>query len=343
MTGIGIIGLGRVGRGLVRELLARGLGPSLRLLAETDPAGRGAEALAADYAYLLGFDTAAGRLGSVVGSDGPALLLDGARVGLDVSGSPHSADWAGAGVEVLIEATGVASVGEAAASLAPERVRRVLITRSTACCDVTLMRGVNLSSFDPEQHRVISCSTCTANAAAPVLMLLQRSYGIERANLTTVHPALSGDTLLDAPAPQATAGRSGLTVRPLGSKVARTTAVVLPELEGRLSSMSLRVPTLTVNALMADVALERPPVGEAELAEMLARAAAGELKGVLALDEGFAGRPKVAADFALDPHSAVVDMNWLRLNGRLLRLLIWHDNEYAYCRRVVDVLQHVTA
>ncbi len=330
-----------MGRGLVRELWARGLGPGLRLVAEADPAGRGAEALAADYAYLLAFDTAAGRFGARVGAEGGALLLDGMRVGLDVSGRPGAVDWAGAGVEVLIEASGVPAVAEAAAGLAPERVRRVLITRSAACCEVTLVRGVNLDAFDRGRHRVISCSTCTANAVAPVLMLLQGAYGVERANLTTVHPALSGDTMLDAPAPEAAAGRSGLSVRPLESQVARTTAMVLPELEGRLAAMSLRVPTLTVNALMADVVLERPPAGEAAVADLLAEAAAGELKEVLALDAGFAGRPKVAADFALDPHSAIVDLNWLCLNGKLLRLLIWHDNEYAYCRRVVDVLQHV--
>jgi glyceraldehyde 3-phosphate dehydrogenase len=252
-------------------------------------------------------------------------------------------DWAGAGVDILVEASGDAASISQAAGLAGGAVKKVVVTRSAAPAQATLVKGVNLETYRPKAHHVISCSTCTANAAAPVLMLLDQAYGVERASLTTVHPALSADTLLDAPAPEFAAGRSGLGVRPVSSEVARTTAQVLPELEGRLVSMSLRVPAMMVNALVADVTLARPPASAAEAARLFARAAAGPLAGVLRLEEGLLGRPRPAGDFTGDAHSAVVDAAWLALTGPLMRLVIWHDNEHAYCQRVADVLEVVAA
>jgi glyceraldehyde 3-phosphate dehydrogenase len=174
-----------------------------------------------------------------------------------------------------------------------------------------------------------------------VLKVLDEAFGVVSAGIATIHPALSGDTLLDAPAAEASAGRSGLGVRPVNSEVARTTAQLLPHLSGRLMAMSFRVPTLLVNALLADLVLERPPANLEAVIQVLATAMAGPLKDVAALEEGFLGRPRVAADFLGDPHSARVDLNWLSLCGPLLRLLLWHDNEYAYCRRVADTLEEI--
>ena len=339
MTGVGLIGFGRVGRGLFRELFAKRPGLWVRAVAEVNPCGRPPAELTADLAYLLAHDQACGRFPGQVSAQGANLLVEGQAIPVFYGGQPQAVAWREMGVDILVEASGDPLAAEAAGALAGQAVAKVVITRSALSAHATLVRGLNLDSYDPARDHLISCSTCTANALAPVLKVLDQAYGVASAAVATVHPALSGDTLLDAPAPEAAAGRSGLGVRPVASEVARTTAQLLPHLEGRLMAMSLRVPTLLVNALIADLVLERPPEGVDQVAELLRAACAGPLQGVAALEEGFLGRPRVAADFLGDPHSALVDLNWLGLRGPLLRLLIWHDNEYAYCCRVADTLE----
>jgi len=265
--------------------------------------------------------------------------VDGRPVPVLYGGQPRRVDWRGLGVSMLVEASGDAAAAREAAALAGQGVDKVVITRSAQTADATLVRGLNLETYDPARHHVVSCSTCTANALAPVLKVLDQAFGVQSAGIATIHPALSGDTLLDAPAPEAAAGRSGLGVRPVGSEVARTTAQLLPHLAGRLMAMSFRVPTLLVNALLADLVLERPPASREEVVRVLRQAIQGPLKDVVALEEGFLGRPRVAADFLGDPHSARVDLNWMCLSGALLRVLLWHDNEHAYCLRVADTLE----
>lgn len=338
MTGVGVIGLGRVGRTLVRELWLRGQGGALMAVAEVNPAGRDAAELTADLAYLLAHDPSYGRFPAPVSAQGANLVIAGRAVPVFYGGSPAAVDWAAQGVNVLVEASGDPAAAAEASGLAGGAVAKVLITRSEAAADVTLVKGVNWDAYDPIRHRVVSCSTCTANALAPVLKVIDAAFCVASGAIATIHPALSGDTLLDAPAPQASAGRSGLTVRPVTSEVARTTAQVLPQLKGRLSAMSLRVPTLLVNALIADLVLTRPPAGVDDVVALLEAACAGPLAGIAAIERGFLGRPRVAADFLGDTHSALVDINWMSLNGALLRLLLWHDNERAYCARVADAL-----
>lgn len=342
-TGVGLIGFGRVGRGVFRQLYQRGQQLLVRAIAELNPAGRDPAELTQDLAYLLAHDPAYGRFPGEVGVQGSCLLVDGQAIPVLYSADPQAVDWRALGVDILVEASGDAQAAQAAGALAGIKVAKVVITRSASQADATLVRGLNLQDYDPTRHHVISCSTCTANALAPVLMAVDQAFGVQSAAIATIHPALSGDTLLDAPAPEATAGRSGLGVRPVNSEVATTTAQLLPHLAGRLTAMSFRVPTLLVNALLADVVMERPPAEPSQVVEALRQAMAGPLMGVAALEEGFLGRPRVAADFLGDDHSARVDINWLSLRGPLLRLLLWHDNEHAYCCRVADTLEVIAA
>ncbi|MFH1033253.1 MAG: glyceraldehyde 3-phosphate dehydrogenase NAD-binding domain-containing protein [Pseudomonadota bacterium] len=339
--GIGLMGFGRVGRGLFRELWRRDGALRVAAVAEINPGGRDPAQLTADLAYLLAHDPVYGRFPGRVGATGAQLLVDGRPVPVLLGGQPRQVDWGGLGARVLVEASGDQAAADAAAGLAGAGVDKVVITRSARTADATLVRGLNLATYDPARHHVISCSTCTANALAPVLGVLDEAFGVASAGIATIHPALSGDTLLDAPAVEASAGRSGLGVRPVSSEVARTTAQLLPRLEGRLMAMSFRVPTLLVNALLADLVLERPPADRERVIAVLREATAGPLKDVAALEEGFLGRPRVAADFLGDPHSARVDLNWLELRGPQLRVLLWHDNEHAYCCRVADTLEEI--
>lgn len=339
MNGMGLIGFGRVGRGLLRALLQRGRMDDLRLVSEANPCGRDPEELTANLAYLLASDSIAGAFPADVSAQGTNLLLGGREVPVMFGREPDEIDWAGYGVDILVEASGDDASVKAAAELAGDKVKKVVVTRSESAAQTTLVRGVNMDAYDPAAHHVVSCSTCTANAAAPVLMILDRAFGIEQGSLLSVHPALSGDTLLDGPDEDFAAGRSGLWVRPVPSGVARTTTQVLPHLEGRLTSMSLRVPTTIVNALYADLLLARPPASLKEVIDILEAEASDKLAGIVALERGILGRSRPAIDFAGNPHSSVLDLNWLALTGSMLRVLIWHDNEYAYCQRVADALE----
>jgi glyceraldehyde 3-phosphate dehydrogenase len=339
MSGIGLIGFGRVGRGLLRALQERGRMADLRLISEANPCNRNPEELTANLAYLLASDSVAGNFPADISANGSKLVLDGREVPVVFEQKPDEVDWAANKVDILVEATGDDASVEAAASLAGGAVMKVLITHSEVRAQVTLVRGVNMETYDPATHHVISCSTCTANAAAPVLNIIDQAYGLEQGSLVSVHPALSGDTLLDGPDADFSSGRSGLSVRPVPSEVARTTTQVLPHLEGKLMSMSLRVPTTIVNALYADLLLARPPASLKELIEILEAEASSKLAGVISLERGLLGRSRPAVDFAGNPHSSVLDLNWLALNGSMLRMLIWHDNEYAYCQRVADALE----
>ncbi len=343
MIGVGLIGFGRVGRGLLRELHRCRPGLEVRAVCELNPRGREPAELVANLAYLLKHDSTSGAFSPTLSARDQVIILDQREIPVFLDRAPSEVDWADLGVRLLVEASGDPRAAEQAAALAGGVVDRVLITRSAQPAQVTLVPGVNLGHYRPERHRVISCSTCTANAAAPVLMIMDREFGIQQASLISVHPALSGDTILDAPHPVFAAGRSGLGLRPVPSQAARTTAQVLPSLQGRLVAMTLRVPTPVVNALMVDAVLEDPPRGPERVAQVLEQAAEGELKGILALERGFLEQPRVAVDFAGSRHSALVDLNWLALEGPLLRLLIWHDNETAYCARVADILETVAA
>ena len=338
MVNLGLIGFGRVGRRLFREIHARNLG-NVVAISEINPHGRKANELTANLAYLLAHDSTAGPWSVGVSVRNDTLLVDDREIRVVFCQSPEAVDWSAAGVRILVDATGRSDIAECASALAGSRVDKVLITHSACAAQATLVRGVNLETYDPHCHHVISCSTCTANALAPVLKILDGAYGVDQAAATSVHPALSGDTLLDVPAREFAAGRSGLGVRPVTSEMAHTVAQLLPRLEGRITAMSLRVPTMVVNTLLLHAVLARPPQSASEVAEILRNASQGELKGVLALEKGFLGQPKAAADFIDDPHSAVVDLNWLSLTGCLLNILIWHDNEYAYCCRVADTLE----
>lgn len=343
MPGLGLIGLGRVGRGVVRELHRRGLIDQIRVISELAPARRSPEQHTVDLAYLLAHDSTYGPMPATVEAKGREIIIDGHAVAVSHEPQPGRVPWDVLGVDLVVEATGDPAVMSEARTVLQGGVQRVLLTGYGEESEVTLVRGVNWGRYDPDAHRLIGCSTCTANALGPILKSLLADYGINRVAITSVHPALSNDTFLDSPGYPAAAGRSGLTVRAVPSGMARSLAQLLPGLNGKITALSLRVPTATVNALVVDVDLQRPPRGRDQVQAAFEQYAAGELKGVLRLDAGFFGRCRTAADFIGDPHSAVIDLNWVDLVDGGLRFLVWHDNEFAYCCRVVDLVQKIMA
>ena len=343
MAGLGLIGFGRVGRTLTRVLHQRGALDSLACISELNPSGRDPAELTANLAYLLAQDSVYGPFSGEVSAEGENLIINGRPVRCCYFADPREVDWAGHGVKLVVEATGDPTATAAASGLLERGVVKVVITRQEAASHIALVRGLNLEDYDPARHHLISCSTCTANALAPVLSVIDHDYGVAWAGVASIHPALSCDTLLDGPADQFALGRSGLGVRAASSGVAESVGRLLPRLAERISAMTFRVPSTTVNALLADMVLQRPPAEAGQVLAMLEQAAAGPLAGVMRLDHGFLGRPRAAEDFKADPHSAVVDAAWLELKGPMLRLLLWHDNEWGYCQRAADIIQRVSS
>lgn len=342
MTGLGLIGFGRVGRTLLRVLHQMGRSELVRGISEINPHGRDPDELTANLAYLLAHDSTYGILDAQVSAQGTSLILDGREIPCFFTPYPGTVDWAGLGASVVVEASGDPKAAKAAAGLPSQGVAKVVFTCSEATADITLVRGLNLDAYDPSAHHLVSCSTCTANALAPLLALLDDAYGVAWASVATVHPALSGDTMLDQPCKEFALGRSGLGVRAASSGLAASVGRLLPNLAERIEAMSFRVPTTDVNALLANLVLERPPGSSDHIVDLLQEAEDSSLAGVMRLDHGFLGQSRMADDFKGDPHSAVVDLAWLSLRGPMTRLMIWHDNEWAYCMRVADVIETVS-
>jgi len=334
-VGIGLVGLGRIGRGIVRELAKAGWPVRVNAIAEINPRGRPEPEMVANLAYLLEFDSTYGRFPGRVEADGTRLILDGTPAKVFFSPDPAQVDWRARGCEIVVEASGDERVGAAAARLVDQGLK-VLITRSAAHADIVLIRGFNWNAYDPARHRVVACGSCTLNAAAPVVKLVERHWGVEELNALSVHPALSADRLLDAPAGEFAEGRGAWAIRPVRSGLAHGLQLLMPELKGKVSAMTMRVPTQVVNALVLVFNLRRPPASVSEVMERFEEASREELAGVVEVNRGRYGQGLVSVDFTGAEASAIVDRLWCDLRGRMLRMVVWHDNEAGYCRRVVE-------
>ncbi len=339
---IGLNGFGRIGRAIARILLARGHHELVHI--------NDLNADVANLAYLLKYDTTYGKLGGEVRADGAALAIAGRRVPVTHQPDIAEVDWSGAGVDVVIEATGVTRNEQHARALIP-RMRSVLVTHAAPTADFTLVFGATEKAFDPAQHRIVSTSICDACAVAPVMRALHARFGVDYGFITTLHPWLSYQNLMDGPSrsqayPGSTHSHYALGRASVGSLIPKPTTVVgaceriVPEITGLLKSMSYRVPTACVSSADLSLHLEREATEESVLEVLHAlRASQGTREVIRITDE-----PLVSTDYLGDSHSCIIDTRWLMLNrGRQLKLVLWYDNEWGYSSRVVDALDLVAA
>jgi len=241
---------------------------------------------------------------------------------------------------VVLEASGSVTNGNQVRDLIKDSVNNVIFARGAPDVDLTMVWGVNNQDYDPERHHVLSASTCTGNAMVPVAYVLDKHYGIESGNITTIHPVLSDQKSTDVAYPgDFRLGRDPHTsIIPTATKVAQSVATVLPQLEGRLSAISYRIPTRIVSVIDSTMLLRRD-VSEKEIKELLQSYEAGSLEGVLECDEK---SRKVTIDYLKSPASAIVLMDEIRVvNKRMASLSIIHDNEWAYCCRVRDIINYL--
>lgn len=330
---LGINGFGRMGRLAVRALREHA---ALRLVHVNEVKG-GVEAAA----HLLEFDSVHGRYPGTVGREGDRLVIDGNAVGFSEHRAPAEIDWAALGVDVVIESSGAFKTADTLTPHLARGARAVVVAcpvKSPGVLNVVM--GCNDHLYDPAVHRIVTAASCTTNCLAPVVKVLHESIGIERGAITTVHDVTNTQVVVDAPHKDLRRARSALnSLIPTSTGSATAITLIYPELQGKLNGIAVRVPLL--NASLTDAVFEmRRDTTVDEVNGLLRAAAEGSLAGIL----GFEERPLVSADFVNDTRSGIVDgPSTMVIDGRMVKVLAWYDNEYGYAFRLVDLAAKVAA
>ncbi|HEU0030826.1 MAG TPA: glyceraldehyde 3-phosphate dehydrogenase NAD-binding domain-containing protein [Kofleriaceae bacterium] len=334
---IGINGFGRIGRAVTRILLESG---KHRIVHIND-----LNVDKENLAYLLKYDTTYGRLAQKVDATYEGLHVGDASIRVTHVNDIAAVDWQHGEVDVVIEATGT-SLNEKHARKVADSIAPVLITHAAPSADYTLVFGATEQGFDAKKHRVVSTSICDAIAAAPVLKTLDERFGVEFGFITTLHPWLSYQNLMDGPArsqayPGATYSHYPLGRSSVGALIPKPTTVVsaceriLPALAGRLKCMSYRVPTPCVSSGDMTLHLERDATEQTVLEALHALEASQQGRHVVRITD----EPLISVDYLKDEHSCIIDTRWLMLNrGRQLKVVLWYDNEWGYSSRVADAV-----
>jgi len=330
---VGINGFGRMGRLVVRALQHQ---PALELVHVNELNGGLATA-----AHLLEFDTVHGRFPGSVGVDGDRLVVDGAPVSFSDHPAPDDIAWQEHGVEVVIEATGAFKTAEALAPHLKRGAEAVVVAcpvKSDGVLNVVM--GCNDHLYDPTVHRIVTAASCTTNCLAPVVKVLHEGVGIERGAITTVHDVTNTQVVVDAPHKDLRRARSALnSLIPTSTGSATAITLIYPELAGRLNGIAVRVPLLNASLTDCVFTLARDVTVD-EVNGLLRAAADGPLQGIL----GFEDRPLVSADYTNDPRSAIVDgPSTMVIDGRMVKVLAWYDNEYGYVHRLAELTARVAA
>jgi glyceraldehyde 3-phosphate dehydrogenase len=326
-TRIAVNGFGRIGRNVLRALLERG--SELEVVAVNDLTDPGT------LAHLLRYDSTLGRLGRPVQVDGDVLVVDGRRITVLSEREPGKLPWAELEVDVVLEATGRFATADAARAHLDAGARRVLVSAPSAGADVTLAYGVNTQVYDAAVHTIVSNASCTTNALAPLAAVLDELAGIEHGFMTTVHAYTQEQNLQDGPHRDLRRARAaGVNIVPTTTGAAKAIGLVLPQLDGKLSGDSIRVPVPVGSIVELNAIVEREVRRDEVLAAYRA-AAEGTLAGILE----YARDPIVSSDIVGNPASAIFDAALTRVDGRHVKVVAWYDNEWGFSNRVVDTLE----
>jgi glyceraldehyde 3-phosphate dehydrogenase/glyceraldehyde-3-phosphate dehydrogenase (NAD(P)) len=332
MKRVAINGLGRIGRLVLREYL-RGGYDDIDIVAANDLVSID------NLAYLLKFDSVHGRAGFPVELDGTgALRLNGRSIPIHAQPDPARLPWSELGIDVVIDASGRFKKRADAMRHINAGARRVLISAPSPDADVTIVMGVNAADFDPDRHLILSNASCTTNSLAPVMKVLLDNFGVEMAHVTTVHAYTISQNMVDGAKDSMIRGRAGaVNIIPTSTGADKATVAVLPALKDRLAAVALRVPV--ADGAITDISVELGRDASAdELNAAFGAAADGAMRGILAIsDEELA-----SSDILGDPHSAIVHaLSTKVIRGRFAKIQVWYDNEFAYAKRCLDMIQQL--
>jgi glyceraldehyde 3-phosphate dehydrogenase len=327
---VGINGFGRIGRNVFRA--GQAADADIEWVAVNDITDN------ATLAHLLQYDTAYGRYPGTVEATDEGIVVDGTLVKVLAERDPAQLPWADLGVDVVLESTGFFTKRGDAAKHLEAGAKKVVISAPATDEDITIVLGVNDDAYDPEQHHVISNASCTTNCLAPAAKVANDTVGIKHGLMTTIHAYTSDQRLQDAPHKDLRRARAAAqNLIPASSGAAKAVGLVLPELNGKLTGFAIRAPVITGSVVDLTFEAKRETSAD-ELNEALRAAADGPLEGILRYTEA----PLVSSDIVADPHSSIVDGGLTQvLDGTLVKLVAWYDNEWGYSNRCVDVLQKV--
>jgi glyceraldehyde 3-phosphate dehydrogenase len=323
---VGINGFGRIGRNVVRAGLDR---PNIEFLAANDLTDT------KTLAHLLKYDSILGPLHTEVKVNADSITVGGKKIKIFATKDPADLDWNSLGVRMVIESTGKFTEAKDAAKHLRGSVKKVIITAPAKNEDITLVLGVNDDMYNPAKHNIISNASCTTNCLAPVVKVLHEKFGILKGSMTTIHSYTNDQNVLDFPHKDLRRARAAaLNMIPTTTGAAKAIGLVMPELKGKLDGYSMRVPTPDVSAVDLVALLAKKTTTE-EVNKALADAANGEMKGILAYTED----PVVSTDMLHNPASSIVDSLMTKvLDGDLVKVLAWYDNEWGYSMRVIDLI-----
>ncbi len=329
---VAINGFGRIGRNVLRAALAREA--PFEIVAVNDVMDT------RTAAHLLKYDSVHGVFAGEVEARGEAIAVDGREVRVLSQRDPAELPWSELGVEVVIESTGLFADRAGASKHLDAGARKVVITAPAKEPDITLCMGVNDADYDPERHHIVSNASCTTNCLAPVAKLLLDNFGIERGFMTTTHAYTNDQRILDLPHKDLRRARAAaINVIPTSTGAAKAIGLVLPELEGRLDGIAMRVPVPDGSATDLVAQLGREVTKDEVNAVFGGAADRGPLEGILRYSED----PIVSGDIVGSSYSSIFDAPLTMANGSLVKVLAWYDNEWGYSCRVVDVVAHVLA
>ncbi|SFU16400.1 glyceraldehyde 3-phosphate dehydrogenase [Kosakonia arachidis] len=327
MVKVGINGFGRIGRNVLRAAIGN---TEIQIVAINDLTD------SKTLAHLLKHDSLLGTLSVPVEAGEGQLFVDGNAVRVFSERDPANIPWRDVGVEIVIEATGFFTDREkAAVHISHGGAKRVIISAPGKNDDLTIVLGVNDTQYDPTRHFVVSNGSCTTNGLAPAAQVLHQHFGIEHGLMNTTHAYTNSQALHDQPEKDLRGARAAaLSIVPYSSGAAKALGKVIPELDGRLTGYSLRVPVPVVSIVDLTVTLKRDVTVE-EVNDAFRKAAAnGPLKGIL----GYSDEPLVSSDYQGDPRSSIIDgLSTLVIGGNLVKILAWYDNEWGFSNRLVDL------
>jgi glyceraldehyde 3-phosphate dehydrogenase len=326
-----INGFGRIGRMVFRKAFLEG---------KVDITAINASYPADTLAHLIKYDSIHGPfMADVFAKDGQ-LFVNGKKIELLAERDPRRLPWEELGIDIVIEATGKFKTKEAAGAHLQAGAKKVIITAPATGEDATIVVGVNESDYKPQEDHILSNASCTTNCLAPVAKVLDEKFGIESGMMTTVHSYTNDQKNIDNPHKDLRRARAcGQSIIPTSTGAAKAISKVLPNLDGKLTGMALRVPTPNVSLVDLVVNLKTETTAEA-INNAFWEASQGTLKGIL----GITDEPLVSIDFNGEEQSAVVDgQSTAVLNNRQAKVLAWYDNEWGYSCRVVDLMNHVAA
>ncbi len=328
---VGINGFGRIGRNVFRAALNN---PEVEIVAINDLTDVNT------LAHLLKYDTTHGKLNGTVEVGEGALIVNGKSVKVFAERDPCNLPWASVGVEIVVESTGIFTAKDKAELHLKGGAKKVIISAPATNEDITIVMGVNQDKYDAASHTIISNASCTTNCLAPFAKVLNDKFGIVKGMMNTIHSYTNDQQVLDLPHKDLRRARAAAeNIIPSSTGAAKAVALVLPELKGKLNGMSMRVPTpnVSVTDLVAELKVN---VTVEEVNAALKAASEGPLKGIMNYSE----EPLVSSDYNGDPASSTIDaLNTMVVEGNMVKVISWYDNEWGYSNRVVDLAAYIAS